>query len=171
MFLLFHEIGVTFNARIGTLVQNAAQFHLARIAHAVGCHHRRLDEFAGKSHRRKCGAAHAVGERHLQRRTAPESSRKKSARHDAPRIRHAQIKFGDEGAGFPAETLEHIFGKFYRVPKTKTGGTGLGLSIAKGFVEAHGGAISAENRLEKGARFIIRLPVLETPRTPEEIAA
>lgn len=75
----------------------------------------------------------------------------------------------DEGAGFPDETLEHIFDKFYRVPKTPTGGTGLGLSIAKGFVEAHGGMISAENRLEKGARFIIRLPVAEAPRTLEEI--
>jgi two-component system sensor histidine kinase KdpD len=77
----------------------------------------------------------------------------------------------DEGAGFPPETLEHIFDKFYRVPKTKTGGTGLGLSIAKGFVEAHGGAIIAENRLEKGARFIIRLPMTKAPHTPEEIEA
>jgi len=77
----------------------------------------------------------------------------------------------DEGVGFPSETLEHIFDKFYRVPKTKTGGTGLGLSIARGFVEAHGGAINAENRLEKGARFIIGLPVADSPRTQEEVAA
>lgn len=74
----------------------------------------------------------------------------------------------DEGAGFPAEALEHIFDKFYRVPKTQTGGTGLGLSIARGFVEAHGGGISVENRLEKGARFIIRLPIEIAPRTLEE---
>jgi two-component system sensor histidine kinase KdpD len=74
----------------------------------------------------------------------------------------------DEGPGFPSEALDHIFEKFYRLPKTQTGGTGLGLSIARGFVEAHGGTISAENRLEKGARFIIRLPITEAPRTPEE---
>jgi two-component system sensor histidine kinase KdpD len=74
----------------------------------------------------------------------------------------------DEGGGFPAGTLAHIFDKFYRAPKTKTGGTGLGLSIARGFVEAHGGAISAENRLEKGARFIIRLPAADSPPPPEE---
>jgi two-component system sensor histidine kinase KdpD len=74
----------------------------------------------------------------------------------------------DEGPGFPPEALDHIFEKFYRLPKTQTGGTGLGLSIARGFVEAHGGTISAENRLEKGARFIIRLPITEAPRTPEE---
>lgn len=75
----------------------------------------------------------------------------------------------DEGEGFPAEALEHIFEKFYRLPKTQTGGTGLGLSIARGFVEAHGGTIRAENGLEKGARFIMRLPMTEAPRTPEEI--
>lgn len=75
----------------------------------------------------------------------------------------------DEGAGFPAEALEHIFDKFYRVLKTKTGGTGLGLSIARGFVEAHGGTIRAENRPEKGARFIIQLPAAEAPHTPEEM--
>lgn len=74
----------------------------------------------------------------------------------------------DEGPGFPPEALDHIFEKFYRLPKTKTGGTGLGLSIARGFVEAHGGTISAENRLNHGARFIIRLPITEVPQTPEE---
>lgn len=74
----------------------------------------------------------------------------------------------DEGPGFPPEALEHIFEKFYRLPKTKTGGTGLGLSIARGFVEAHGGAISAENGLDHGARFIIRLPLAEAPPTQEE---
>lgn len=75
----------------------------------------------------------------------------------------------DEGPGFPPHALEHIFEKFYRLPKTKTGGTGLGLSIARGFVEAHGGTIVAENRFDKGARFIIRLPVSAAPPTPEEM--
>jgi two-component system sensor histidine kinase KdpD len=74
----------------------------------------------------------------------------------------------DEGPGFPPEALEHIFEKFYRLPKTKTGGTGLGLSIARGFVEAHGGTIVAENRFDKGARFVICLPVTDAPHTPAE---
>ncbi len=73
----------------------------------------------------------------------------------------------DEGPGFPPEALAHIFEKFYRLPKTKTGGTGLGLSIARGFVEAHGGTIVAENRFDQGARFVIRLPVTPAPPTPE----
>ncbi len=74
----------------------------------------------------------------------------------------------DEGPGFPAEALKHIFERFYRLPKTRTGGTGLGLSIARGFVEAHGGAITAENHIGKGARFIMRLPVATAPKTSEE---
>jgi two-component system sensor histidine kinase KdpD len=77
----------------------------------------------------------------------------------------------DEGPGFPPEALAHIFEKFYRLPKTKTGGTGLGLSIARGFVEAHGGSIAAENRDSKGARFIIRLPISDAPHTPVEMTA
>ncbi len=76
----------------------------------------------------------------------------------------------DEGSGFPLESLPHIFEKFYRLPHVRTGGIGLGLSIAHGFVEAHGGTLVAENRLERGARFIIKLPIAPAPQTPEEIA-
>jgi two-component system sensor histidine kinase KdpD len=74
----------------------------------------------------------------------------------------------DEGPGFPQEEIEHIFEKFYRLQKTKPGGTGLGLSIAKGFVEAHRGTIIAENRMDRGARFIIRLPMVAAPPAFEE---
>ncbi len=66
----------------------------------------------------------------------------------------------DNGPGFPPESLLRIFEKFYRAPGTKAGGTGLGLSIVKGFVEYHGGAVSAENRESGGARIIIRIPIL-----------
>ena len=36
-------------------------------------------------------------------------------------------------------------------------GTGLGLSICQGIIEAHGGSIHAENGLEGGAAFVVRL--------------
>ena len=65
----------------------------------------------------------------------------------------------DEGPGLAPESLGRIFDKFYRVPGAKPGGTGLGLSIVKGFVEAHGGTVEAQNRPEGGARFVIRLPL------------
>lgn len=64
----------------------------------------------------------------------------------------------DNGPGFPKEEIGHVFDKFYRLRNTKAGGTGLGLSIVKGFVEAHNGSVSLENRPEGGARFTIELP-------------
>lgn len=68
----------------------------------------------------------------------------------------------DEGLGIPPEDLERIFDSFYRVRKSDQvrAGTGLGLSICRGFVEAMGGTIRADNRSDRsGAIFTIRMPV------------
>jgi two-component system sensor histidine kinase KdpD len=69
------------------------------------------------------------------------------------------ISISDSGPGFPKEMLHKVFEKFFRLPGTKAGGTGLGLSIAQGFVEAHGGKITVENKPDNGAQFTIQLPV------------
>jgi two-component system sensor histidine kinase KdpD len=76
------------------------------------------------------------------------------------------LTVADHGPGLPAESLPHVFDKFYRVPGAPAGGTGLGLSIVKGFVEAHGGRVEARNRDDGGAQFTIFLPV-ETNPNPE----
>ena len=76
------------------------------------------------------------------------------------------ITVDDDGPGIPKENLETIFERFYTSrPKGKAfgGNSGLGLSIARQIVEAHGGAIRAENRKTAdgqvvGARFRIELP-------------
>lgn len=65
----------------------------------------------------------------------------------------------DSGPGLPDEAAQHVFDKFYRAPGTAAGGTGLGLSITRGFVEAHGGHIFADNAPTGGARFVIQLPI------------
>ena len=70
----------------------------------------------------------------------------------------------DRGPGIPLTSLPHIFEKFYRVPNSRTGGTGLGLSLVKGFIEAQGGQVAAENRPGGGAIFVLRLP-LANPET------
>jgi two-component system, OmpR family, sensor histidine kinase KdpD len=72
------------------------------------------------------------------------------------------ISVSDRGLGIPPEGLERLFEKFYRGDDRKTGGLGLGLSIARGFIEAHGGILRAENRDGGGARFTITLPVQVT---------
>jgi two-component system sensor histidine kinase KdpD len=64
----------------------------------------------------------------------------------------------DRGPGFPNKEISLIFNKFYRVEGSKAGGTGLGLSIAKGFIEAHKGTITVENRENGGAKFTIKIP-------------
>ena len=69
------------------------------------------------------------------------------------------IQVMDRGKGFPITELSSAFNKFYRGQDAKAGGTGLGLSIVKGFAEAHGGTVVAENRQNGGAIFTIKIPV------------
>ncbi len=65
------------------------------------------------------------------------------------------IRIVDNGNGFPANEIDKVFDKFYRLQNSKAGGAGLGLSIAKGFVEAHNGTIKVQNWQGGGAEFII----------------
>lgn len=76
------------------------------------------------------------------------------------------LNVSDSGPGLPPELLPRIFDKFFRAPDAPAGGSGLGLAIVKGFVEAHGGQITAANRPGGGAVFTIRIPQTESP--PEE---
>ncbi len=69
----------------------------------------------------------------------------------------------DTGAGIPAESIDHLFQKFYRVDNSAVrtiGGTGLGLYISKKIVELYNGKIWAESTLGKGTTFYINIPRL-----------
>jgi two-component system sensor histidine kinase KdpD len=68
------------------------------------------------------------------------------------------IQVMDRGTGFITTDINSVFNKFFRENNSKAGGTGLGLSIVKGFVEAHKGTVSAENRQHGGALFTIKIP-------------
>lgn len=73
-----------------------------------------------------------------------------------------RVQILDEGPGIPPSDLERVFDTFYRVRKADhvLAGTGLGLSICRGFIEAMGGTIAAQNRTDRrGAVFTIRMPV------------
>lgn len=67
------------------------------------------------------------------------------------------ISFSDTGEGIPTEEKLKIFDPFYT---TKTTGTGLGLSISYQSIKLHGGTIEVESDTDKGATFIINLPVI-----------
>ncbi len=71
------------------------------------------------------------------------------------------ITFRNKGKMIPADKLDSIFEKFYRLDSARssnTGGTGLGLAIAKEIVVLHGGTISAESN-EEYTQFTVILPL------------
>lgn len=74
----------------------------------------------------------------------------------------AVITVADTGIGIPANDVDRIFERFYRVDKShskKIGGTGLGLSIVKHGVLFHGGNVKVQSTLGEGSTFIVELPL------------
>jgi signal transduction histidine kinase len=70
------------------------------------------------------------------------------------------ITFADQGPGIPAEHIQFLFERFYRVPgQFSKKGTGLGLFICKQIIQAHHGRISVKTAPGKGTSFRIDLPV------------
>ncbi len=73
----------------------------------------------------------------------------------------AQVSVSDDGPGIPADSVERIFERFYRVDRARsreTGGTGLGLSIVKHIIQAHGGQVTVKSEVNKGTIFTFVLP-------------
>jgi signal transduction histidine kinase len=92
------------------------------------------------------------------RHSPPEGRVWLSAHGDAGRT---TIAVSDEGPGIPPHEAERVFERFYRTDGARTvraGGSGLGLAIARWIVDAHGGAIRAEQREPHGCRMVVELP-------------
>ena len=68
----------------------------------------------------------------------------------------ARIEVRDRGSGIAPDALARIFEPFVT---TKRDGLGLGLAICRSIVQAHGGRISAANNPERGATFVVSLPL------------
>lgn len=62
-----------------------------------------------------------------------------------PNGKRVMVTISDSGDGIPAEALEHVLERFYRVDTARgrqRGGSGVGLTIARGIVKAHGGDLA-----------------------------
>jgi signal transduction histidine kinase len=70
----------------------------------------------------------------------------------------------DRGYGIPADSLDKVWEKFYRVPREgqdkDENSTGLGLSFVKEVVEQHGGAVFVQSEVNHGSKFGFTLPRL-----------
>jgi two-component system sensor histidine kinase SenX3 len=76
------------------------------------------------------------------------------------------IAVRDQGIGIPAEELDRIFERFYRVDAARsrsTGGTGLGLAIVKHVAVNHGGRVEVSSMPEAGSVFTLMLPARSLP--------
>jgi C4-dicarboxylate-specific signal transduction histidine kinase len=70
-----------------------------------------------------------------------------------------RISFVDNGPGIPEENIDRVFDPFFTTKEVGKG-TGLGLSICYGIVNSHGGRLKVTSQSEKGASFIVELPLV-----------
>jgi two-component system sensor histidine kinase KdpD len=73
-----------------------------------------------------------------------------------------ELRVVDHGKGLPKRTTQSIFTPFQRLGDRDTAnGLGLGLSVAKGFVNAMGGSIRAEDTPGGGLTIVLSLPTVD----------
>lgn len=79
-----------------------------------------------------------------------------------PRLRMIVLTVRDTGLGIPADQLERLFERFYRVERSRSrelGGTGLGLSIVKHIARLYQGYATVESTLGEGSTFRVFLRI------------
>ncbi|HEX6467689.1 MAG TPA: HAMP domain-containing sensor histidine kinase [Streptosporangiaceae bacterium] len=96
-------------------------------------------------------------QRHLKRKVTVEVRRRGD---------NAELVVSDDGDGIAAADRERIFQRFVRLAASRErdrGGTGLGLAISREIAHAHHGTLDAGESALGGARFVLRLPLTQTP--------
>ena len=85
----------------------------------------------------------------------------------------------DRGPGIAPADLPHIFDRFYRGDASRSrrnGGSGLGLAIAQALLQAQGGFVEVESRLNQGTTFYVYLPafkegLVEKPKLEKTVSS
>lgn len=81
--------------------------------------------------------------------------------HVSPTSNGVELAVADTGIGIPADALPHVFDEFYQVdgsPMREHGGVGLGLALVKRLALALGGSVTVESEVDRGTKFLVRLP-------------
>ncbi|WP_053716485.1 DUF4118 domain-containing protein [Saccharothrix sp. NRRL B-16348] len=87
----------------------------------------------------------------------PEIALRASAHGD-----QVELRVVDHGPGLPKNTADTVFAPFQRLgDRDNIPGVGLGLSVAKGFTDAMGGTITAEDTPGGGLTIVLSFPVAE----------
>lgn len=76
--------------------------------------------------------------------------------------KQAKLEVRNTGAPISPEDLPHVFDRFYRADKARTGGAGghgLGLAIARAIAEEHGGTLTVSSTQAEGTAFTATLPL------------
>lgn len=83
-------------------------------------------------------------------------------------LNSVRILFSDNGPGIPEANVKKIFEPFFSTkdPTSENGGEGLGLFIVWNILKMYKGTIQVNQKFEKGAQFIIRIPVEEEKHEP-----
>jgi signal transduction histidine kinase len=76
-----------------------------------------------------------------------------------PSVDKVWLRVQDNGVGFAAEVLPHLFDRFAQVENGSQGGLGVGLSLVRDLVELHGGTLTAQSAGPgRGSEFTVGLP-------------
>jgi signal transduction histidine kinase len=67
----------------------------------------------------------------------------------------------DSGPGIPRDVVPRVFEPFYRAPAATVPGTGIGLATVRRIADALRGSITVESDRDRGARFLVRLPLAD----------
>jgi len=78
--------------------------------------------------------------------------------------RLGKVTVSDTGIGIPPDAVGRVFDRFFQVEKSRqrfgtNRGNGLGLSICESIVQANGGTITVESKLDQGTTFTVCLPL------------
>lgn len=69
-----------------------------------------------------------------------------------------EIAITDQGSGIPAYALEHVFDRFYSLPRPSgKKSTGLGLNLVREVAELHQGSVHLENRQPAGVCAVLKI--------------